>query len=183
MPSYPVKAWDGSQWVDIAAQPADLSDYAPLNSPTFTGNTVLPSTTSIGNVSSTEIGHLDGVTSGVQAQLNAKAPINSPTFTGTVVAPTVFSESGSVTLSSGTTGSLFTMAGNAAYIVYAFVAADDAPNYNEVAFCTSQGAGSGTIAVVVNAAILNISLSGATVRGVQNSGISATIQWRALRIA
>jgi hypothetical protein len=28
MPSYPVKVWDGSQWVDVAAQPADLSDYA-----------------------------------------------------------------------------------------------------------------------------------------------------------
>lgn len=28
MPSYPVKVWDGSQWVEVAAQPTDLSDYA-----------------------------------------------------------------------------------------------------------------------------------------------------------
>jgi hypothetical protein len=36
------------------------------------------------DVSSTEIGYLNGVTSGIQTQLNDKAPLNSPTFTGTV---------------------------------------------------------------------------------------------------
>lgn len=39
-------------------------------SPTFTGTVVLPSTTSIGTVTNTEIGYLDGVTSAVQTQLN-----------------------------------------------------------------------------------------------------------------
>jgi hypothetical protein len=58
--------------------------YAPLSGPTFTGTVVLPSTTSVGNVSSTEIGYLDGVTSAIQTQLNAKAPTADPTFTGTV---------------------------------------------------------------------------------------------------
>jgi hypothetical protein len=43
---------------------------APLNDPTFTGTVVLPSTTSIGSVSSTEIGYVDGVTSAIQTQLN-----------------------------------------------------------------------------------------------------------------
>jgi hypothetical protein len=57
---------------------------APIASPTFTGNVVLPSTTSIGNVNSTEISYVDGVTSAIQTQLNAKAPIANPTFTGTV---------------------------------------------------------------------------------------------------
>ena len=42
---------------------------AELASPTFTGTVVLPSTTSIGNVSNTEIGYLDGVTSAIQTQL------------------------------------------------------------------------------------------------------------------
>lgn len=70
---------------------------APLASPTFTGTVTLPSTTSIGTVSATEIGYLDGVTSGLQGQLDTKlaistaastyAPIASPTFTGTVVLP------------------------------------------------------------------------------------------------
>lgn len=36
----------------------------------------------------TELNFVDGVTSAIQAQLDAKAPIASPTFTGTPVAPT-----------------------------------------------------------------------------------------------
>jgi hypothetical protein len=46
--------------------------YSPLASPTFTGTVTLPSTTSIGSVSSTEIGYLDGVTSSIQTQLSSK---------------------------------------------------------------------------------------------------------------
>jgi hypothetical protein len=52
------------------------------------------SSLTVGSVSNTEIGYLDGVTSAIQTQLNAKlesstaastyAPINAPTFTGTV---------------------------------------------------------------------------------------------------
>lgn len=58
--------------------------YAPLNDPTFGGTVSLPGTTSIGNVSSTELGYLDGVTSSIQTQVNSKAPSADPTFTGTV---------------------------------------------------------------------------------------------------
>jgi hypothetical protein len=58
--------------------------YAPLADPTFTGTVVLPSTTSIGTVDSTELGYLNDVTSNIQTQLNAKAPTADPTFTGTV---------------------------------------------------------------------------------------------------
>lgn len=46
---------------------------ANLEGPTFTGTVTLPSTTSIGTVSATEIGYLDGVTSAIQTQLNGKA--------------------------------------------------------------------------------------------------------------
>lgn len=45
------------------------------------GDLSLPSTTSIGNISSTEIGYLDGVTSSIQTQLNAKASTQAPTIT------------------------------------------------------------------------------------------------------
>ena len=61
--------------------------YAKIASPTFTGSVSLPSTTSIGNVTSTELGYVDGVTSSIQTQINTKAPSASPTFTGTVVLP------------------------------------------------------------------------------------------------
>ena len=48
-----------------------LDLLAPKSAPTFTGTVVLPSTTSIGSVSSTELGYLDGVTSSVQTQITA----------------------------------------------------------------------------------------------------------------
>jgi hypothetical protein len=48
---------------------------------------VLPSTTSIGDVSATEISYLDGVTSALQTQVNTKAPTNNASFTGTFSAP------------------------------------------------------------------------------------------------
>jgi hypothetical protein len=53
----------------------DLAAKAPLAAPTFTGTVTLPSTTSIGTVSSTEIGYLGGVTSSLQTQLNNKQPL------------------------------------------------------------------------------------------------------------
>jgi len=57
----------------------NLSGYALLASPTFTGTVILPSTTSIGNVSSTEIGYLDNVTSSIQTQLDNKIAKNVAT--------------------------------------------------------------------------------------------------------
>jgi hypothetical protein len=43
--------------------------------------------TRVADVSDTEIGYLNGVTSGIQSQINAKAPTADPTFTGTVTIP------------------------------------------------------------------------------------------------
>lgn len=70
------KVWTGSAWVDYPQGKANTA------SPTFTGTVVLPSTTSVGAVTGTEISYLAGVTSMVQTQLNAKAPVVSPSFTG-----------------------------------------------------------------------------------------------------
>jgi hypothetical protein len=85
----------------VANLVSDLGSKAPSSGPTFTGTVTLPGTTSIGNVSSTEIGYLDGVTSPIQTQIDTKlasataastyAPIASPTFTGTVVLPSTTS--------------------------------------------------------------------------------------------
>lgn len=69
---------------DVTSLTTDLGLKAPLAGPTFTGTVTLPSTTSIGTVSSTEIGYVDGVTSAIQTQIDAKAPLASPTFTGDV---------------------------------------------------------------------------------------------------
>jgi len=75
---------------------------APTNNPTFTGTAVLPSTTSIGSVSSFELGHLDGVTSAIQTQLNAK--ISSITLLSIDIAP--LSPSGGDTYYNSTTKEL-----------------------------------------------------------------------------
>lgn len=76
-----VLAYDGSKWVNQAI--ASMLDGISLS-----GTVSLPATTSIGDVSSTEISYLDGVTSSIQTQLNSKSPTNSPTFTGTPAGPT-----------------------------------------------------------------------------------------------
>lgn len=52
---------------------AQINTKSPINSPTFTGTVILPSTTSIGLVSAAELGWLDDVTSSIQTQLNSKA--------------------------------------------------------------------------------------------------------------
>ena len=41
------------------------------------------------SVTSADLGHVAGVTSAIQTQMNTKAPLASPTFTGTLTAPTV----------------------------------------------------------------------------------------------
>ena len=61
-----------------------LGTKSPINSPTFTGTVVLPSTTSVGQVTANEIGTLYGITSSIQGQIDLKAPLANPTFTGSV---------------------------------------------------------------------------------------------------
>lgn len=55
---------------ELTAVASAVSSKADTNSPTFTGTVVLPSGTSIGNVSSTELSYVDGVTSAIQTQIN-----------------------------------------------------------------------------------------------------------------
>jgi hypothetical protein len=54
------------------------------------------------NVSDTEIGYLDGVTSAIQTQIDAKAPTSAPTFTGTVTSSNDLVVDGNLTVN-GTT--------------------------------------------------------------------------------
>jgi hypothetical protein len=69
------------------------------------------SSLTLGDVSNTEFGYLDGVTSAIQTQINAKAPLASPTFTGTVTVPATITAPSSVVLTlPTTTGTLVTSA-------------------------------------------------------------------------
>ena len=94
----------------LQAQITSLSTTkANLVSPTFAGTVTLPSTTSIGNVSSIEMGYLDGVTSKIQTQLNAKAPMASPALTGTpTIAGNIAYHAGNITISTAAPSSALT---------------------------------------------------------------------------
>ena len=72
---------DADKPVSTAAQTA-LDLKAPKANATFTGTVVLPSTTSIGNVSATELGYVDGVTSAIQTQIDSKLALTGGTMTG-----------------------------------------------------------------------------------------------------
>jgi hypothetical protein len=65
---------------------------------TFTGNTTLPTTTTIGAVTSTQIGYLSGVTSAIQTQINTKQNTltNPITGTGTVNYLSKFTGTGTI---------------------------------------------------------------------------------------
>lgn len=76
-----------------AAAPGAITDTRIFLSPSY----VNPANIAPGTVDSTEFGHLNGVTSAIQTQLNAKAPTANPTFTGTVTAD-VLTTTGNVTL-------------------------------------------------------------------------------------
>ena len=71
----------GSLNTTVTSHASTLSDLqsqkAAKSSPTFTGDVVLPSTTSIGEVSSTELSYVNGVTSGIQSQIDSKASSTS----------------------------------------------------------------------------------------------------------
>jgi hypothetical protein len=72
---------DADKPVSTAAQTA-LDLKAPKADPTFTGTVVLPSTTSVGDVSATELGYVNGVTSAIQTQLDDKLSKTGGTMTG-----------------------------------------------------------------------------------------------------
>lgn len=86
-----------------------LALKSTINSPTFTGTVVLPSTTSIGNVSSTELGYVDGVTSGIQNQINTKSDI--------ILAVNTTAKTSAYTLVSGDANTILQMNGAFAFTV------------------------------------------------------------------
>jgi hypothetical protein len=73
------------------------------------------SSLTVGDVSSTEFGYLDGVTSAIQTQLNAKANLAGPTFTGTVTVPSTITSGSAVITLPTSTSTLATTADLAPY--------------------------------------------------------------------
>jgi uncharacterized protein YunC (DUF1805 family) len=98
-----LQIYNGTEWITVidtgnsenitastlVATSASIGTLTVTGPSTLTvlGSSNLSSSTTIGTITPTELGYLDGVTSGIQAQINLKAPSASPTFTGTVVLP------------------------------------------------------------------------------------------------
>jgi hypothetical protein len=90
---------------DATTKPTSTIDFAEagLAYADMRVGALTASSLTVGDVSATEIGYLDGVTSAIQTQLNAKADLAGPTFTGTVTLPsTVVSGSATITLPTST---------------------------------------------------------------------------------
>jgi len=102
---------------DATTKPTSTIDFAEagLAYADIRVGALTASSLTVGDVSATEIGYLDGVTSAIQTQLNAKANLAGPTFTGTVTLPsTVVSGSATITLPTSTS-TLATTADLASY--------------------------------------------------------------------
>jgi len=126
----------------------------------FQVGSLTASSLTVGNVSNTEFGYLDGVTSAIQTQLNAKAPLASPTFTGTVTVPSsITSGSAVITLPSAngtlaTTGDITTAVAAYAPLLQSYVT----PTFSSNAYTlqstdkdkiilASNGATAGTVTI------------------------------------
>lgn len=93
-----LQIYNGSSWITVVdtgnsenitaetliATSASIGTLTVTGASTLTvlGSTNLTASTSIGSITPTELSYLDGVTSGIQAQINTKSPSASPSFTG-----------------------------------------------------------------------------------------------------
>ena len=80
-----LQIYNGTEWITVID--TGNSENITVSTLTVLGSSFLSASTTIGTITPTELSYLDGVTSGIQAQINLKAPSASPTFTGTVVLP------------------------------------------------------------------------------------------------
>jgi hypothetical protein len=71
----------------VTTEPATTVDFTQGSLDDLELNALTVSSITLGDVSNTEFGYLNGVTSAIQTQLDAKSPLASPTFTGTVTIP------------------------------------------------------------------------------------------------
>ncbi len=85
----------------------DFETTLTAGEPTSDNTVTLPNASGtlqlrVADVSDTEIGYLNGVTSAIQTQIDAKAPLSAPTFTGTVTSTNDLVVDGNLTVN-GTT--------------------------------------------------------------------------------
>ena len=169
----------GTGWIQVVADPStfvvgtdDIDVFQFSGAGTYvagagivlTDNSFSVDTTTIqarvADVSDTEIGYLNGVTSAIQTQMDTKSPSASPTFTGTVTGNPAVG-----TTSTGTSGfGYMGLPQNGATTgAYGIVAADAGTHIYSSATRTITIPANGTIAMPIGSTIVFIAGSGATV--------------------
>ena len=169
----------GTGWIQVVADPStfvvgtdDINVFQFSGAGTYvagagivlTDNSFSVDTTTIqarvADVSDTEIGYLNGVTSAIQTQMDTKSPSASPTFTGTVTGNPAVG-----TTSTGTSGfGYMGLPQNGATTgAYGIVAADAGTHIYSSATRTITIPANGTIAMPIGSTIVFIAGSGATV--------------------
>ena len=97
------------------------TDLAPKASPTFTGTVTIPTPFTLGATSvlptGTELNYVDGVTSAIQAQIDAKAPSASPTLTTPNIGVATATSVNKVAITAPTTSATLTIADGATLTV------------------------------------------------------------------
>ena len=87
--------YDSVYWIEVSGTAIDLSEYLTASNASSTYLTQLNASVfyqaKVANVSDTEIGYLDGVTSGIQSQLNSKLNLSTASTTYLTISNPVIS--------------------------------------------------------------------------------------------
>lgn len=137
-------------------------------------------TLTVGNVTNTEFGYLDGVGSPIQTQLDAKAPKESPTFTGTITLPSGTINTAALHDTSVTTDKIADAAVTSAKIATNAISQshlnDDSVGTNEI------GSLAVTTAKIADSAVTSAKIANDTIVNADING-SAAISWTKLAIS
>ena len=155
--------YDSVYWIEISGAPTDYSEYLTTSSASSTYLTQLNASSTyqekVANVDNAEIGYLDGVTSGIQGQLNSKLNLSTASSTYLTISNPVISGVTSINAIEESVTLAATSASG--MVVY------DVLSNNAITFYTSNASANWTLNIRGN--------SGTTLNSMLNTGQSLTI--------
>ena len=145
--------YDSVYWIEVSGTAIDLSEYLTVASASTTYQE------KVANVDNTEIGYLDGVTSGIQSQLNSKLNLSTASTTYLTISNPVISGVTSINaIEESVTLAATSASGTVVY---------DVLTNNAITYYTSNASANWTLNIRGN--------SGTTLNSMLNTGQSLTI--------